>query len=97
MKVMVATDGSEAATRAAQAAEPRRCLELLHLECRGEARRQVADVLRYEKIMLHEALDPEQAATITIAEQIGERALPLERQALFRPPGHEMQMATHAP
>ena len=65
--------------RAQQPAQARRRLELLHLERRAQDRGQVAHVLRHEEVVLHEALDREQAAAAVVAELLGEPGLHVER------------------
>ena len=77
--------------------EHRRRLGLALLERRADDRRQVADVLRHEEIVLHEALDVGLAGAGRIAELAGDRPLHVEAQALLGPAGEEMQAAAHRP
>ncbi len=58
---------------------------------------EVADILGDEKIVLHEALDVDQAVVIAVAEAGGELALQVEGQALFRAAGEEVQVAADRP
>ena len=82
---------------AQQPAEPGRCLELLHLQRRAQDRRQIADVLGDEEVVLHEALDGDQAAAVVVAELRGEPRLHIERQHLLRAAAEEVQEAADGP
>ena len=83
--------------RPQEAAESRRRLELLHLQRRAQDRRQVADVLGDEEVVLHEALDGDQAAAVVVAELRGEPRLHVERQHLLRAAAEEVQEAADGP
>ena len=72
-------------------------LELLHFQRRAQDRRQVADVLGDEEVVLHEALDGDQAAAVVVAELRCEPRLHVERQHLFRPAADEVQEAADRP
>ena len=54
--------------RTQETTQPGGRFELLHLQSGAEDRRQVADVLGDEKVVLHEALDGDQAAAIVVTE-----------------------------
>ncbi len=76
---------------------PRRALELLHLERRAQDRRQVADVLGDEEVVLHEALDGPEPALLLVAELLGEERLQIEGQPFLGAPRQEVQEAAHRP
>ena len=77
--------------------KPGRRLDLLHLQRRAQDRREVADVLGDQEVVLHEALDRAQAAALDVAQPLGHRRLHVEGQPLLRAPRQEMQVAAHAP
>ena len=77
--------------------EDRSRLGLPLLERRGNDRRQVADVLRHEEIVLHETLDVGLSGAGRIAELAGDWPLYVEAQALLRPAGQEVQVAPDRP
>ena len=83
--------------RAQEPAESGRCLELLHLQRRAQDRRQIADVLGDEKVVLHEAFDGDQAAAVVVTELRGEPRLHIERQHLLRAAAEEVQKAADRP
>ena len=64
--------------------KPGERLELLHLQRRAQDGRQVADVLGDEEVVLHEALDGDQAAAVVVAELCGQPRLHVEGQHLLR-------------
>ena len=77
--------------------EAGRRLELLHLQGRAQDRRQVADVLGDEEVVLHEALDRAQAAALVVAQLLGEPRLHVERQHLLGAAAEEVQVAPDRP
>ena len=80
-----------------QAVEHGRRLGLALLERRADDRRQVADVLRHQEIVLHEALDVGLAGAGGVAKFTGDRSLHVEAQALLGPAGKKMQVAADRP
>ncbi len=58
---------------------------------------QIADILRHEEIVLHEALDGGKAGARLIVQRIGNFALNIEGKAFFRLAGDEMHLATDGP
>ena len=91
-------DGARAAPQAPdEPVEHRGRLRLTLLERGADDRRQVADVLRDQEIVLHETLDVGLAGARRIAELAGDRPLDVEAQALLGPAGEEMQAAAHRP
>ncbi len=83
--------------RPQQPAEAGRRLELLHLQRRAQDRRQIADVLGDEEVVLHEALDRAQAAAPVVAELLREPGLHVEGQQLLGAAALEMQIAANRP
>ncbi len=77
--------------------EHRRGLRLALLERGADDRRQVADVLGDQEIVLHEAFDVGLAGPGRIAELPGDRPLDVEAEALLGPSGEKMQPAAHRP
>ena len=74
-----------------------RRLRLALLERSADDRRQVADVLGDEEIVLHEALDVGLPRPGRVAELPGDRPLHVETQPLLGAAGEEMQPAAHRP
>ena len=79
------------------AAEHRHCLGLAVLELGAEDRGEVADVLRDQEVVLHEALDVAQAGMRGVAEPHRDLALDIERQPFLRAAGDEVHVAAHRP
>ena len=67
------------------------------LERGAEDARQIADVLRDQEVMLHEALDARRAGVVAIAHAAGELGLQVEGQPLLGPVGEVVQVAAHRP
>ena len=72
-------------------------LQLLQLERRADDAGQLADFLRHQEIVTHEALDRAQAGMAAIVEPLGHGLLQLEGETLLGPPGEKMQLAAHGP
>ena len=58
---------------------------------------EVADRLRVQEIMLHEALDRHRPGALGIIHPAGDLALIIEGEALLRPPGYDVEVAAHGP
>ena len=69
----------------------------MHFECRAQNRGQISDILRDEKIVLHEAFDALEAAPTMIAQAFRQTRLTVEGQSFLRTIGQEMQMTPHGP
>ena len=80
-----------------QAVEHRRRLGLALFERGADDRRQIADVLRHEKIVLHEAFHVGLAGAGRIADLAGDRPLHVEAETLLGPSGEKMQMTADRP
>ena len=86
------------AQRVEDGGEGGQCLELLYFERRAQHGGEIAYVLGDQEVVLHEALDRNQAgARARIAQPFGEHRLHVERQPLLGPAGDEVQMAAHRP
>ncbi len=83
--------------RPEQPAQPRRRLELLHLQGCAQDRRQIADVLGNEEVVLHEALDRAQAAALAVAELLCQPGLHVESEDLLGTAAQEVQVAADRP
>ncbi len=77
--------------------EPGPGLVLLDLERRAQDGGQIADILGDQEIVLHEALDRAQPATVDVAQALGHDRLHVERQAFLGAAGQEMQLAPDRP
>ena len=86
-----------AAQAAEEAIEPLRRLGLALLHRRADDRGQVADILRHQEIVFHEALDVVLPGARGVAQPFGDRPLQVEAQALLRATRQEMQVAAHRP
>ena len=64
---------------------------------RAEDRGQVADILRDQEVVLHEALDVAHAGMRRVAEPHRDLALDVEREPLLGAPHDEMHVAAHRP
>ncbi len=74
-----------------------RLVAMLQFEHGAEDARQIADILRDQEVMLHEALDAARAGVIAIAHADADLALAIEGQAILGAAGEEMEMAAHRP
>src|SRR5690348_11272457 len=74
-----------------------RLMAMLRFEHGAEDARQIADILRDEEVVLHEALDAARAGMGAIPHAGADFALPIERQPVFGAAGEEMEMAAHGP
>src|SRR6266702_1330085 len=74
-----------------------RGLGLARLQARAQDRREIADVLGDQKIMLHEPLDVLQARMLGVAQPHRDLALDVEGQPLLGAAGEEMHVAAHRP
>ena len=83
--------------RVQQATEPGRCLHLLHLESRAQDRREIADVLGHQEVVLHEALDRAQAAPVGVSQALRHGLLQIEGQPLLGASSEEVEMTAHCP
>ena len=91
-------DGARPAAQSAEKAIERLGrLGVPFLERGADDRREIADVLGDEEIVLHEAFDVGLAGARGVAEPFGDRALQIEAQALLGAPGEKMQVAAHRP
>ena len=79
------------------AAERRRVFRLQLFQGGAQDGGEVADILRDQEVMLHEALDILHAGMLGIAEPHRDLALDVEGEALLRPAGDEMHVAAHRP
>ena len=82
---------------AENAGKTRHILRLPVFQCGADDARQIADILRHEKIVLHETLDGGKAGARLIIQGISNLTLDVEGKALFRLAGDEMHLATHSP
>ena len=85
------------ADAAEEAVEPRRVLRLALFELGADDAGQIADVLRDQEIVLHEALGRMQPRMLLVAEAARELRLQVEGEPLLRAPGDEVQVAAHRP
>ena len=83
--------------RAISAVEHRRGLCLALLQRGAEDRGEVADILRDQEVVLHEALDVAHAGMLRVAEPHRDLALDVERQPLLGAAHDEMHVAAHRP
>ena len=72
-------------------------LGVVEFQRRAEDAGQVAHILGHEEVALHEALDPQHAGAVIIAEPRGEVGLYVEGQLLVGPPGEEVEVAADRP
>ncbi len=77
--------------------EKRGWRRLLGFELRAEDAGQIADILRDQEIVLHEALDAARASVVGIAHQPPDLALAIKGQPVLGATGEEVQMAPHRP
>ena len=91
-----AVELGEAAPDARQTEAPSARGELL-VEMRQEHTGQVADRLRLQEIILHEAFDRRFARPVGKAHPLGDLALDVEGQPVLGAPGDRVQMAPHRP
>src|SRR5688572_10818050 len=86
------------AAAAKEPAPPWHFLDVMFLERGTEDPRQVADVLRDQEVVLHEALDiGKPRPVIVVTEPFRHAALMVERKPFLRPIRHEMEVAAHRP
>ena len=74
-----------------------RLAAVLGFELRAEDAGQIADILRDQEIVLHEALDAARASVVGIAHQPPDLALAIKGQPVLGATGEEVQMAPHRP
>ena len=67
----------------------------LRLQVGAEDPGQVADILGDQEVVLHEALDPDQAGMVGIAQPPADIGLHVEGQTVLAPAGQVMQVAAH--
>ena len=80
-----------------EAVERRRRLGVALLQRRAHDRRQVADILGDQEVVLHEAFDVGQPRPGRIAELTGDRPLDVEAEALLGAAGEKVEPASHRP
>ena len=79
------------------AAEHRNALGVAVFQFGAQDSCQVADILGYQEVMLHEALDVLQAGMLGVAESHRDLALDVERQPLFGATHEKVHVAAHRP
>ena len=72
-------------------------LQLAHFEARAQDRRQCADVLGGQEVVLHAALDTAHAGLVLVAERGRQLGLDVEGQALLGAAGQHMHEAADGP
>ena len=98
MEILRVGDGSRASPETPdEPVEHRRWFGLALLQRGADDRREIADVLRHEKIVFHEPLDVGLAGASRITQLPGDRPLHVEAEALLRPAGEKMQPAADRP
>jgi hypothetical protein len=80
-----------------EAIEHRHVLLVPALQAGAQNGGEIADILRHEEVVLHEAFDVAQAGMRRVTEPLRHLALNVEGEPLLRPAGGEMHMAADRP
>ncbi len=89
--------GFDTAATPENALQERFALQVRGFELGQENPGQVSDCRGAAEVLLHEYLDRATAGAVLVPHAFRNLDLHVERQLLYRPPGHEMQVGSHRP